>query len=73
MGTLAQIPGAYIGAIVTDSYGIVWIFLASGIFLIIFGQFLWLAKETYTGKKSLMIDEISDETVSADSDNRLNP
>jgi len=46
ISTVSQIPGAIIGAIIADSFGIKWIFAFVPIFLIISIPFFFLVKET---------------------------
>ena len=45
--TVSQIPGAFLGAWLFESYGIQYVFLGAGIIVILFGQLYRLADETY--------------------------
>ncbi len=45
--TISQVPGAFLGAWLFESFGIQYVFLGAGIIAVLFGQLYRLADETY--------------------------
>ncbi len=50
--SVSQVPGVFLGALIFEALGIQWVFLGAGIYVLLMGQLLWLANETYR-KKSI--------------------